>query len=321
MVVAGKGYYLNAGSDDEKVVIKCDGSNCEAIEPEDNCAIGKVIKEGTSIKLCITDDNKGEIAVATGADAIPTYETLKVAADAFPGVTIEDGKNDKKIAVKLKTDGSALLLEPASLPGCVASPESSTDKCKISDDEVVDYCILEEKIYKSDTNACALLTNDNVGTTIFFFKDDGSAVDVTATTPDTPNMAYKCTFDKASESEPVALTKCELVKGYVKINDDFYQCNGWKGEECQKITLTNCSNDANGLLGNFNSKKSICFSENSGVSLPTANESTPSLLAFTLSSTSSKYGMMMDDVVTLSLSSTEALVTTLDSGKYLFYIR
>ena len=48
---------------------------------------------------------------------------------------------------------------------------------------------------------------------------------------------------------------------------------------------------------------------------PAATATAPSLLAFTIPNTSSDYGILEGDVVTLSLTSTDALVTTFDIGK------
>ena len=307
------GYYLNAGSDETKPIIACDKTKCEAIPPESSCAVGKVIKEGTSLKLCISATVKQEIAIDAEGNGTPIYETLTVGPNAFPGIDVETGKTEK-IAVKFKTDGSVLFLESASLPKCIDSPVSQDSKCKINNDEVTDYCILDTKIYKSDTNSCALLA-DTDGT-ILLFNDDSSIADVTKDpNPDTPTMAYKCTFDDNS-----GLDKCELVKGYIQIDGTPYQCNGWKGEICEQVTLSNCNDNTKGLLGNFDSKPSICFGASFGVTLPNGTEDTPSLLAFSIQTTSSEYGMMAGDVITLSLTSKEALVTTLDEGKHYIII-
>ncbi|OUM58057.1 hypothetical protein PIROE2DRAFT_16768 [Piromyces sp. E2] len=292
-----KGYYINSGSDHTtKPIITCDGGECETAAYASSCAPGKVI---TGNQLCITSTNQEEIAVNTETNATPTYETITLAtANDFPGAST--GKN----AVKLRTDGSAVLLERTSLPTCKADPESTFAKCKNVSEKVVSHCILGDIIYESDASneKCAKLTKTNNGTKAYLFKDDGSTPEAT----ETATMAYQCTFGSDG------LEKCILVQGYVTIDTTVYQCNGWKGEECKTVTVSACEAYAHGKLGKISEANSICFTVSVGFNLPADTATTPSLLSFTLPITSSEYGVMAGEIVTLSLTSTEAIVTTFD---------
>jgi len=319
-----KGYYLDAGSNDEsKTVISCNGTKCEAIPIIDStCNPGKVI-DSDGIKLCINENDTKSIEVAINNDATPSYETLTIIANGFPGATVAGN-----IAVKLNTDGSALLMERASLPIC-KNEQSNSTKCKDSSNNIVPHCILGGKIYKSgdeDSTTCTLITSDSSGTISNLYKNDGtlSSDGVDAT------MAYQCTF---GSDDSKTLEKCILVQGYVTVGSDIYQCNGWKGEVCQKLEdsdISECSEDTkNGILGKNDSNNILCFSDTTSFLLP----DTYSVLAFKLSETSSKYGMMTNEIVKLNLTAieadnengiianTQALVTSFGSGKdfYLFF--
>lgn len=313
---------MNAGSDKTtNPIITCNGTTCEVQTLAGDCnTIGKV---STGNKLCLSSENDGtvDITVETEESATPSYETLNVASDGFPGVTTEG-----KIAVKINTDGSALLLEDISLPECKGTVPSNNSKCQDSNnDKEVEHCISGEKIYISGTGTtktCKPISHTAIGTKVFFFKDDATTADITNS--ETPVMAYQCTFTKVSNN--VTLEKCVLVQGYVIDNGKIYQCNGWKYEECKSVTTTACDSGTttNGVIGkdssDANASNAICFGETPVVLPSDSDTPTYSLLAFTLpdTTTSSEYGMMAGEIVKLNITSTDAIVTTFGSGKSLF---
>ncbi|OUM68883.1 hypothetical protein PIROE2DRAFT_3256, partial [Piromyces sp. E2] len=287
------GYYLNAATDKaQNQIIKCSGTGC-AVDKVSATTCGKagtLIKDKdntTTIKLCKVDAAKDDDIIAIAASAT-TYETLTVKANNFPNAT-----TDGKIAVKIGTDGSVTLLEEDSLPTCDTTKGTS---CMTGHPEKA--CLSSGKIYMS----CYRLRKKT-----FYFNSNYESVAAGVGA----NIAYQCTFDDNG-----AVKSCELVKGYVQQGTSFLQCNGWKGEVCAAPSTTACANDMNGEMESTN--KSICFTSNDSIDITTLTGE--SKIAFELTKTSNIYGEKEGDVVVLSLSATEAVVTTLDTENTRYFV-
>lgn len=300
------GYYLNAASNNsQNQIIKCSTNGCiiDKVTATSCGKSGTLIKDkdtSTTIKLCKVDSAKDDDIIQI-PPSDPKYETLTVKANNFPGVT-----SDSKIAIKIGNDGNVVLLEEYSLPYC---DKTSGSYC--INDHPEQSCYSSGKIYMVDGNSKCNPVTSSDEKEIFYFNSNYENVDISAAAADvtTANMAYQCTF----EGDNNTLKSCELVKGYVKGTNNVVYCSGWKGETCNAPATASCAADMNGEMESTN-KKSICFNTSNSIDITALTNEEK--IAFELTKTSNIYGEKEGDVVVLSLSTTEALVTTLDRGKF-----
>lgn len=300
-----KGYFLNAANTigtESNNLIKCSGTGekpCVVVEEdaEDYNGPGTVkvvvveagedefgsrVEASTTITLCIGDCDSATVDLTEN-----TYEAMTVEADKFPGASAGD------ILVKIGSYGSAILLEPASLPTCTITCEE--DKYCIDNDGKI-----KEKAAEGDT--CVDITNGSAGTFTYFFDYEGNRLEEPSSGTTNDIMAYQCTFigqDKTLEG-------CSLVKGYV-FGSYVNQCSGWKREGCTVVSPSTCMVGIEGEVGTGNS---ICF-EDSGI-----ETSTPSKIAFKATSINSIYGVAKDEIVILSLSENQAVISSPTIGIY-----
>ncbi|ORX49589.1 scaffoldin [Piromyces finnis] len=304
-----QGYYINDGNDKESYhVFNCTSSLCFGYSiPNKSCSkSGMIIKdnednESNSIKLCLSSDDTSPKELTSSEES---YHTLEISEkNDFPGA-----EASSKIGVKIRNDGSAILLERAGLPSCDKDVISSSDTC-FTDALSGQHCISSDnKIYISTitdetSKSCGAISS----TSAVYFDDNFESVTDNSLKPAT--IGYVC--DTNSE--------CELIRGYVSDDaSNFYQCNGWKGEECVKATLDSCNDNDNGKLGQLSSSNAICFSSSVGVNLPSDDKSFN--ITFKLSDISPIYGENKDEVIVLSLTSSSALITSLTGKDKRYFI-
>jgi len=283
-----EGYYINAG--ESGTIIKCTGSACTKATIETSCSKAGPIMTG--LKLCIGGTESKTISATAAATTTYQYLTLNLAAATdFPG------DSQGKITVRLGSEGSAILLKDGGLPACTANSGTTCFTGATANQ----FCIYtDNKIYKQDSS-CAV---ENISG-IKYFKNDYTEATIAS---DDALTAYQC------ESSGT----CQVVKGYVVETNTIVQCSGWKGVSCVKTadsSLTACAANDNGKMG---TGKKLCFSDSESVSLPASG--TTEYLAFELTKTSELYGKNEGDVVVLSLSDTQAIVTSLSGSKLIFFM-
>lgn len=281
-----------------------------------NCAAAKAGGLTSGKELCSSDnDDAPQVIPDATEDKYITIENLS--ADGF----FPDGKSGEKIAVKVGTDGSALLLEEICLPECSANTSSNVCKIGGEDTDNGQHCIKDNKIYvttiSGNSKSCDQVTNSS-GTTddkeISYYDNEYKLVASSDLVDDTEYIVYECILKGTTKT----YEECTIIKGYTDIGSKNIKCNGWKGEKCKLITLSACAANGNGNLGTSDSKNAICFSatETQNVVLPTTAGITEKI-AFNLTNTSTDYGVLKNDIVFLSLSSTQAVVdkSSLGEGK------
>lgn len=301
-----KGYYLNSG-DSGKEVIQCNGagsnpcSEASAITSDSCEKVGNIVSS-TNIYICFTDDSSltlanaaVQIQSATNAANAIQYKTLFLDESSdFPGAST------KTVNIKINNDGSAYILEVASLPTC-------GDTCDGK------HCIKESSgkklIYNNGGigSTCKTITGTASKTGMVYFKTDGTSVDPDSGTPD---MAYSCTYGSDGNA-----TKCELVKGYTQTATKTVQCSGWKDDPCSVVAtsgiITGCASTDDGNLGIFSSVLSVCFSDDEtygGINLPTSDSVTTYYLFYT-NEINKYYGLGKHQFLSLALTSSSATVT------------
>jgi len=298
-----KGYYLNSGNP-EKPVIQCTGASTDPCSEASALTTNKCEKVGNIISdsgifICFSDDNtlpKANAAVqiqSTGNASHIAYKTLFLEDKAdFPGAS------QKTVDVKINNDGSAYILEEASLPTC---GETCNEK----------YCIKESGgkvlIYTNGGSGldCTVITGEASSTAIVYSTLDGTSKNPESETPD---LAYSCTYDSDGKA-----TKCELVKGYTQKATKTVQCSGWKNDPCTVVDTssltTNCVDVDDGNLGKFSNNLGVCFSTDAtygGINLPA--DSTTYTLFYT-TEINPYYGWSKNTFLPLALTSKTFLVT------------
>ncbi|OUM64187.1 hypothetical protein PIROE2DRAFT_60822 [Piromyces sp. E2] len=307
-VDAYSGYYLNAGSDQASLpLITCSkAGGCSAAATQttgEGCVVGAV---DPNKKLGIDFTTAKVEQIAVNANATPTYETIEYAADDTPA--FPDATAGERNPIKIRPDGSVILLEDASLPLCTESiPDGDVCFTEALNEQ---HCITSSgEIYVSriaddETKSCTILTGSD--TTIVYFDKDNKLVDRTDPTIDitTAVMAYQCTF-----GDNDALS-CSLAKGITKIDADaVIYCNGWVDETCHSdATTTACANDVNGAYGTLEGVGGLCFSTSTVVEMPSDTDANAIHLAFEFSTTSTIYGQTAGSVPVLTLTATSALI-------------
>jgi len=283
--VASNGYYVDAGNSGK--FIKCNGGECSEATTETSCDKAGPVLSG--LKLCIAASTPKSITTKASA---PTYEflTLVLTTDNdFPGGSAG------KITIRIGSEGSIVMLEDGGLVGCIDNPQA---EC-FDGSTTGQFCIATDTLYKqSSASACTAVS---ITEDVFkYFKNDNKAATVGT---DTISTLYQCKKDEG----------CSLAKGYVINSSNVVQCSGWKDVPCTTTpltSLTTCANNDNGKMGK---DKKLCFSKNYSVALPSTGTE---YLAFELTKTSEFYGKDEGEVVILSVSSKQAIVTKLLGGKF-----
>ena len=320
---AFSGYYLNAGSDATSLpLLKCSKTDgCIASETQasgSDCAIGAVNYDKMLSIDCADNPNSIELVIDNSDNAKVTYETIENSSDtpAFP-----DTETSKKYPIKIRPDGSAILLEDISLPVCTSGTLPATDA--LCQDNALNgqHCIKEGIIYVSTVNgsnvSCSKMeiNDDNIK----YFTKDGLNVELTNAS--TPDMAYQCTKD---DNDNVS---CILAKGITSVTTDgIVYCNGWIDETCQSVataSISDCVDGNNGVYGTVTvdstTTKGLCFSTTSVVALPSDDDTFKTVqMSFEFSDTSPIFGQMSGSVPVLTLTSSSALINSdyKVTGKY-----
>jgi len=323
---AFSGYYLNAGSDATSLpLLKCSKTDgCIASETQasgSDCAIGAVNYDKMLSIDCADNPNSIELVIDNSDNAKVTYETIENSSDtpAFP-----DTETSKKYPIKIRPDGSAILLEDISLPVCTADTLPSTDSTNtLCKDNALNgqHCIKEGIIYVSTVDGSNVLCAKmeiNDGDIKYFTKD---GLNVELANASTPDMAYQCTKD---DNDNVS---CILAKGITSVTTDgIVYCNGWIDETCQSVATTSisaCAEGNNGAYGTVTvdstTTKGLCFSTSSVVALPSDDDTFKTVqMSFEFSDTSPIFGQMSGSVPVLTLTSSSALINSdyKVTGKY-----
>jgi len=311
---AFSGYYLNAGSDTTSLpLLKCSKTNgCIASETQasgDDCDIGAVNSNKKLSIDCADSPNSIELAIDNSGNAKVTYETIENSSDtpAFP-----DTETGKKYPIKIRPDGSAILLEDNTIPVCTNA--SNDDPC-FANAVSGQHCYKKDPdtqiltIYKNtDENKCSIITGE-VGILTMYFNKSGDLIDLSDTEVSitSAEMAYQCTFTSDR------LESCIPAKGYTTIdneNEKYYYCNGWIDETCQSIdtaSIAACADGNNGVYGIISTTNGLCFTSTDVVALPTTNDKSIRM-AFEFSKTSSVYGQMVGTISVLTLTNDSALI-------------
>jgi len=333
------GYYLNDGSDSSNQILTCGGSNAGCVATSitaTSCdAAGILIKNNDYISLCLekdtTSDDKKPV-ISKNENGNPSYETLEiVTANDFPGTTA-----NSKNPIKIRPDGSAILLEDSSLPLCSSTTDSAVcitnapdgQHCYSKDATTGTITIYKNTNSEGNTSCNAITGNDGVTSSILYFDSDYKlmenepSLEDTETSKQVDAIAYQCTY---SSDSSYTVSSCELAKGYTKIdtttnNNVFIYCSGWKGEGCiVSNSVNDCSTEVNitidnARLGYINDKLNICTTFD--FQIPDDNTTTTDI-TIQLSNTSEIYGKLKDEIITLSASKNQVLVVS-NSGKYYF---
>jgi len=293
-VKSNNGYYLNADpNENTKKLIKCINGICESVAPESSCSPGKVIKSGENYYLCINSssaDKKDFSAV--------TYNSVSVSANGFPGVT-----EASVITIKINGDGSAILLEEASLPTCDGHIKPYPSSECTSNGEVVNSCIINGKIFVTSSETCVVITEtaalETDKTEIVYFKEDLTKIVKPNSATTEVIIAYKCSFITIAGGN--SLDTCVLAKGYSTVSGTAsgVYCTGWKGEPCVYVS-TEGACTGNNDEGNLIIGDKLCFLENEfGI--------TASTIAFEVSKSNIYYGVSSGATV-VKLTATQALI-------------
>lgn len=303
------GYYLNADSNEEtNTIIRCSNQECEAEAPESSCIDGKVLKDvENEYYLCISSNTDPEEKIKISLTGnLESYITINVEENIFPGMN-----SAGDIGVKIRNDGSVILLETATLPPCDLSDENteypSEENACTSGTTIVNSCILYRKIYETDesqelTYTCKEISGSSTSE-IIYFDNEYKRVNTPLTLESNIYLAYHCTF---TESEFV-LNSCELAKGYFEVSNEnslIISCNGWKGDGCMidnKPSESDCS--SNTVEGKYINNL-LCFSH---TTVALQSDSDEKLIAFKLTKISSIFCKMPNDIVFLSLSDKQAI--------------
>lgn len=308
-VIFYPGYYLHGDTSTNKI-ISCTNSKCEEkdvniVTSSTACTdkVGSVIKSTEDSFNYLRTDDTSSVKIGFGEDS--SYHSFQVGENVFPSIT-----SSKTINVKVRNDGSVILLEKNSLPECniISGSQSCIDNqptqyCQKIDDNGI-LKIYETTINSESEYSCGPIKATSA-TEIFYFNNDYQKL-VSAPTASDPNiMAYQCTFTTTTNSYDT-IESCKIVEGYV-IGSSLIHCNGWIGEGCSVNTIpsgTGCTgNNEVGILINRNT---ICFGE-TAITL----ESNPKSIAFKSIDINSIYGSDPGEIIVLTVSTEYVLVTTL----------
>jgi len=208
------GYYLHGDTSSNKI-ISCTNSKCEekdvnTVDSSTTCTniIGNIIKYDNSYYLC--RDSTSSVKIASGEN--PSYHTLEVQENVFPGIT-----TTTIINVKVRSDGSIILLNKNNLPEC--NNISGSQPCMAN--QPTQYCqkidangILKiyETIINSETEYSCGPIKGTSATEIFYFNNDYQKLVNPPTTSDPNIWAYQCIFTTTTKNYDT-VESCNIVKG------------------------------------------------------------------------------------------------------------
>ncbi|OUM64188.1 hypothetical protein PIROE2DRAFT_60823 [Piromyces sp. E2] len=288
-----KGYFINSGKTNS--LIKCNGSSCEVVTASNKKAGGYsiVISSPAGIYLCLTDKCTADterVEIKINDSGTASYHSITVAKNVFPGVS-----KDSVIPVKVDKDGSAFLLEAASLPTC--SSTANPGPCKVGGKPLGNgvHCISSNKIYYvGDSGNCGLVTNAQAEDKVFYFGPDNKAVTNPTENNSVVSIAYICTFT----GEAPALESCKIAKGYTYSSSKQVICSGWKKDTCTVISPipTSCDGLSDGSLTSLK----MCISRTEKYTLPTSAGT--SYAAYNTTDISSIYGKNKNEIVFLGIT-------------------
>jgi len=248
---------------------------------------GGVIRSGNGLGMCSSLDDTEIISIGE------VKEYKKVQVSRFPDITTETD-------IIIKNTGNQAVIqlkEKASLPTC-SNAESTTKSCK-SGSDLVQYCIKDSIIFKSESGKCIKLEVTDATDGFSFYKKDTSKANLLS---DNVSYAYYCIFGNDSKA-----TACFFAQGIVKTDNKIVTCNGWKDDDCvvtDKVTTNTCSmNEGEGSIKK--GEEGICFGTHSEL-FPTDGYK---YAAFTATKINPMYGIIEGEHVVLKMTTNSALVT------------
>jgi len=289
--VALKGYYLNSGKSGS--VIECNGTKCEEkdITATSCSAAGDLIKSGSTIYLCTSSTTKS---------------TLKPTNDVF--VTFEKDTSfpsspSNAFNVKISKDGVVFLLEEATIQNCSATAEVNGDCFANNVDG--QHCITSSGLLlKYDSSVATTCAKAVASAKSVYLDKDYKDVTSMSTGGKKAEYGYNCD----------AGSNCKVIKGYQAIGTVNVKCSGWKGDPCvstAKGTTASCTSSLkDGTL--LDAGTHLCFGTTTGYELPSSGTKT---IVFQSKDLSSNYGANKDEIVVLTTSKTQAIVTEIEGGR------
>jgi len=252
-------------------------------QSDDTCEIngdktvGELIRTPTSVEMCL--DIKKSISL-TQSEQI--YYSIAPSNSKF---VVNLGDKDSFL---LKTTGKSIVKivslaavqsDMATLPTCKGSPDADVCKDNESPNPEVNYCILNDVIYKKGSTSCDKLTSTTASSVgITMFKGTGATVDVTTTVGEA-EYAYRCLYDDNNSED------CFIVKGYVVSSSSVIGCSGYANDKCVVTAITNCASTVDGKIGKEGGKISVCVG---GKALVNATEK-PTYVAYKSTTTNDIY--------------------------------
>jgi len=211
---ASNGYYINNGFESStNEIIKCtlkDGCSTVKVSgtacSDDN--IGKVIKFGSSLKLCISDESGEALEITKDNEQKLTKGFRLSNIGDFPGSI------RKPISVDINGDGSALLNSDTDGQLPICSSTCQTDKYCVSVD--VDDEYKKQMVQTIGDNACENISIGSEGQ-IFYFNEENKKV---SSPDDTVKKAYQCSSsectvidEKTVVIQSVGILTCDAING------------------------------------------------------------------------------------------------------------
>ena len=251
---------------------------------------GGVIRSGNGLAMCSSLDDSEVIGIGEVKD----YKEVQVSG--FPDITTATD-------IIIKNTGKQAVIQlkgKAGLPTC-NSAGSVTESCKAGSD-LVQYCIKNSVIYKSESGKCVKLDDYDTRDGFAFFSKYATKANPLS---DSVSYAYNCVFGYDGK-----VTNCSLAQGIIKTSNRVITCNGWKDDECV-VTGTVSSVDCSASEGEGGIKKGeegICFGSHSE-GFPTDGYK---YAAFTTAKINPTYGIIGREHVMLKMTPNSALVTSYD---------
>ena len=249
---------------------------------------GGVIRSGNGLAMCSSLDDSEIISIGNEKE----YKEVQVSG--FPDITTETDiiiKNTGRQAV-------IQLKEKASLPTC-NNAGSVSESCKAGSD-LVQYCIKNSVIYKSESGKCVRLEDYDTRDGFAFFSKYATKANPVS---ESVSSAYYCVFGYDGKA-----TNCSFAQGIIKTGSKVVTCNGWKEDECvvtDKVNTAICT-ASEGEGGIKKGEEGICFGSHSE-GFPTDGYK---YAAFTTAEINPTYGIIGRKHVMLKMTPNSALVTS-----------
>ena len=210
---ASNGYYINNGfGSSTNEIIKCtlkDGCSTVSVSGTacSDDIIGKVIKSGSSLKLCISDESGEALEITKDNEQKLTKGFRLSNIGDFPGSI------RKPISVDINGDGSALLNSDTDGQLPICSSTCQIDKYCVSVDVNDDN---KKQMVQTGNNACGNISVGS-GSQIFYFNENNENV---SSLDDTVKKAYQCSSsectvidEKAVVIQSVGILTCDAING------------------------------------------------------------------------------------------------------------